>query len=124
MIKKVDGFTEFENRRGGKGIIRMFNVMGDIVFEDVNWLGIVELYPGSSIGTHTHNGEGELYHILEGQGIFNDNGIEEEVGPGCFCMIEPEQSHGLTNTSNSEKMVMLACVFKSFRTGEKTWASK
>lgn len=116
MIKKVDGFKEYENRRGGKGIIRMFNVMGDIVFEDVNWLGIVELDPGSSIGTHTHRGEGELYHILEGKGIFNDNGVEVEVGPGSFCMIEPEQSHGLVNTSCAEKMVIFACVYKSFRT--------
>lgn len=124
MIKKVDGFTEYENRRGGKGIMRMFNIMGDIVFEHVNWLGIVELDPGSSIGVHTHHGEGELYHIIEGQGIFNENGIEVKVGPGNFCLIEPEQCHGLINTSNTKKMVLLACVYKSFRTGEETWTSK
>ena len=124
MIKKVDGFTDYENRRGGKGIMRMFNVMGDIVFEDVNWLGIVELDPGSSIGVHTHHGEGELYHILEGQGIFNDNGTEVKVGPGSFCLIKPDQCHGLINTSNTEKVVVLACVYKTFRTSDETWTEK
>lgn len=124
MIKAVEGFTEYENRRGGKGIIRMFNVMGDIVFEDVNWLGIVELDPGSSIGIHTHEGEGELYHILEGHGKFSDNGKDEKVGPGSFCLIEPGQSHGLINTSNEDKMVLLACVYKSYRRNEETWESK
>ena len=124
MIKKVDGFKEYENRRGGTGIMRMFNVMDNIVLEDVNWLGIVELDPGSSIGVHTHNGEGELYHILEGTGIFNDNGTEVKVGAGSFCLIKPDQSHGLINTSDTEKTVVLACVYKNYRTAEEIWTAK
>ena len=36
--------------------------------------GKVIVPPGSALAYHTHEGEGEAYHILQGKGLYNDNG--------------------------------------------------
>ena len=40
------------------------------------------IFPGSSIGVHTHKGDFETYYILKGEGLVNDNGVVSPVGPG------------------------------------------
>ena len=44
--------------------------------------GKVIVPPGSALAYHTHEGEGEAYHILQGKGLYNDNGTKYEVHPG------------------------------------------
>ena len=44
--------------------------------------GKVIVPPGSALAYHTHEGEGEAYHILQGKGLYNDNGTKYEVYPG------------------------------------------
>ncbi len=43
--------------------------------------GKVIVPPGSALAYHTHEGEGEAYHILQGKGLYNDNGTKYEVHP-------------------------------------------
>jgi mannose-6-phosphate isomerase-like protein (cupin superfamily) len=38
--------------------------------------------PGDSIGQHVHQGELEVYHILQGKALVNDNGREVVLEPG------------------------------------------
>ena len=44
--------------------------------------GKVIVPPGSALAYHTHKCEGEAYHILQGKGLYNDNGTKYEVHPG------------------------------------------
>ena len=42
--------------------------------------GKVIVPPGSALAYHTHECEGEAYHILQGKGLYNDNGTKYEAG--------------------------------------------
>ena len=41
--------------------------------------GKVIVPPGCALAYHTHENEGEAYHILQGTGLYNDNGTKYEV---------------------------------------------
>lgn len=42
----------------------------------------LELEPGASIGFHEHDQEEEMFVVLAGQALIDDNGKEVQVGPG------------------------------------------
>ena len=42
----------------------------------------LELEPGASIGFHTHENEEEMFVVLSGKALINDNGTEVEVSVG------------------------------------------
>ena len=50
---------------------------------------------GCEIGWHVHNGDGETYCILKGLGLYNDNGILREVGPGDVTVVGDGEGHAL-----------------------------
>ena len=66
-----------ENIRGGHGPIET-----DIVYKKEELLGKATLFnrltikPGSSIGGHDHVTDAEIYYVLEGEIVVDDNGKE------------------------------------------------
>ncbi len=42
----------------------------------------LELEPGASIGFHTHENEEEMFVVLSGKALIDDNGVEVEVSVG------------------------------------------
>ena len=69
--------------------------------------GKVIVPPGSALAYHTHECEGEAYHILQGKGLYNDNGTKYEVHPGdsdCSASFRPidSASHSLYNDGQEE----------------------
>lgn len=114
MIYKRDNIDRRVGVRGGHGELEMAEILKGDIFTKVSLLGVLTLFPQSSIGLHEHEEDGELYHVLEGKGIFNDNGVEKEVVAGDFCIITKNQKHGITNTSTEQDMKLLVCVFKDY----------
>ena len=53
---------------------------------------------GCELGYHEHHGETETYYILEGEGMYDDNGkaVPVEAGDVTFC--KDGDGHGLKNT--------------------------
>ena len=52
-------------------------------------------------GIHAqHHNEDEVYYILEGTGIANDNGKEIEIKAGSVLFTKTGSGHGLKNTGN------------------------
>lgn len=84
--------------KNGQGLTTVINF-----FEKENFHGKGRLYgisiiePNGSIGIHTHTGDQEAYFILEGKGLYNDDGDEYEINPGDFLICEDGHSHGLKN---------------------------
>ena len=72
----------------------------------------VRLVPGAAIGKHTHTGDFEVYYILSGKGMYDDNGTEVEVGPGDVMLCRDGESHSLLNTG-TENLELLAVVLFS-----------
>jgi quercetin dioxygenase-like cupin family protein len=79
MIKKAAEFTTKynENMRGGNGTVEITNF---VTPEDLNNKGRlfanITLRPGCSIGYHVHENESELFYVIKGSVIYNDNGTE------------------------------------------------
>mgnify|MGYP000127331885 CR=1 FL=1 len=65
----------FENRAGGKGTGEIHIAMEDPDLEGrAKSVMSVILHPGTSIGSHQHVGNLELYYVIKGEGIFTLNG--------------------------------------------------
>ena len=64
---------------------------------------------GGEIGFHKHNGECEIYHILSGSGMFNDNGVMSKVGRGDVTITKSGEGHGLKNIG-SEPLEFIALI--------------
>ena len=79
MFKKSgDMITEIrEQMRGGKGKVEITHIFGkDEIRGKARLCARITLQPGCSIGMHEHVDEEEIYHIIEGTGVVNDNGTE------------------------------------------------
>ena len=70
---------------------------------------IMTLKPGCGIGYHEHHGEMEFYHILEGEGIVDDNGTEKKIQAGDTMMTVNGEGHSSTNNGDKD-LKMIACV--------------
>lgn len=55
------------------------------------------LEPGSSIGNHTHKGDFEIYYILKGKALVDDNGINAELNPGDSIHTKNGSFHSIEN---------------------------
>lgn len=112
MIKKHDQLEiavqhEF---RGGKGTVTFEHFMNQ---EMANGAGRLfaksTLPPGASIGLHKHEGDCEVYYILEGKGLVNDNGVGVELGPGDINFCPDGGSHSIENIGK-EDLVYIAMI--------------
>ncbi|HEY8393052.1 MAG TPA: cupin domain-containing protein [Capillibacterium sp.] len=67
------------------------------------------LEPGSSLGFHIHEKEGETYYILSGQGEFNDNGVVKTVTAGDVTFTGAGEGHALKNIG-TEPLELIALI--------------
>jgi len=67
--------------------------------------GYVEIDEDGSIPVHDHETV-ESYTILEGRGIFSQEGEEMVLEAGDFVFIEPWQKHGIKNAGNGKLKMM------------------
>jgi len=74
-------------------------------------LAVATLEPGSSVGYHKHEGEGELYYILSGDGEYTEDGVMTPVSAGMATYVYNEHSHGLVNTGKTT-MTFVAVIVK------------
>lgn len=70
------------------------------------------LEKGCSVGWHQHVGDGEAYYILEGKGIYNDNGTKMPIEAGDSVWCKDGDWHELINTEE-EDLVFIALILKS-----------
>lgn len=114
MIKKADSLqpVEYENRFGGQGKIAMKPLLSPEEFcGKGRLLSHTVIYPGSSIGEHTHQGDFETYYILKGTGVVNDNGILTPVGPGDVVYTGSGKSHSIENTGSQDLELIAMILF-------------
>lgn len=70
---------------------------------------LAQLEPGKEVGFHIHQGECELYYIISGKGIYNDNGKEVLITPGCSTFTPSGEGHGIKNTGK-EQLIFIALI--------------
>ncbi len=100
MIKKAETLPVSlrEHMRGGDGtvIIRDFATKEELL-GNARLFGTITLEPGCGIGSHTHEGESELFFVQSGKAVYNDNGTEREVSAGDVTICAPGECHGIRN---------------------------
>lgn len=112
MITRSNEMTQ-ETRvamRGGKGSVQVSHWFKPADFgAKVRMCGKLTLAPGCSIGTHTHNGEDEIYLVLSGKGIIEENGEWVPIAAGDAILTGKGHSHGVEN-NGSEPLVIAAII--------------
>ena len=99
-----------ENARGGKGTIYKTSFLTKTEMKNSSRLfGKIVIPPGCSFGYHEHQDEGEAYHILQGTGLYNDNGETYEVHAGDTTYTMSGCGHGIENIGD-EDLVLTALI--------------
>jgi len=114
MIKrKTDMPSEVRERmREGSGTVELLHV-----FRREELRGRARLFArlrlprGSSIGYHEHDGEEEIFYILSGSGVVNDNGESRRVGPGDAVLTGGGAGHAIENRED-EPLELMAVILQ------------
>ncbi len=111
MIYRADALDGFEKEMfGGPGTTKFTKIVNEDGLAGKGRLfNLVNLKPGCAIGSHKHNGELEIYHVLKGQGTYNDNGTEVLVKAGDVTVCNDGEVHGILNTG-TEDLDMVALI--------------
>ena len=85
--------------RGGNGDTEMHNILNSVeeLYGKGRTFSHMILAPGNSIGHHKHEGDNEIFYILKGQGLYDDNGTPVRVFPGDTAVCSDGESHSLLN---------------------------
>jgi mannose-6-phosphate isomerase-like protein (cupin superfamily) len=98
--------------RGGKGNVEATHILeGDELNGKGRMFARMTLKPGTSIGFHKHEGSFDVYYILQGVGVYNDNGVAIPVKAGDMGIVEDGGSHGLENTSSADLEIISIVLF-------------
>lgn len=115
MIKRsADKFSEDKKMFGGAGTAHMVHILeaGEEMYNKGRVFNHVFLEPGAEIGWHIHNGDGETYYILKGEGEYNDNGNIVTVYPGDVTFVDAGEGHALKNTGSETIEAIALILFK------------
>ena len=97
MIKRLNENAEnCPNCCGGEGcaaIEKLFDA--NDLYAHPTWIGMVNLGRDDTVGYHRHTGDMELYVIIKGDALFNDNGIEVVLHPGDITLTRDGESHSI-----------------------------
>ncbi|MDR0828168.1 MAG: cupin domain-containing protein [Desulfovibrio sp.] len=97
---KVDVFHEL---RGGIGDVTQEHFLDEQKAKGTGRLFSKTIIPpGASIGVHKHTGDCEVYYLLKGKALLNDNGTDVEIGPGDVNFCPDGSSHGIKNIGDTD----------------------
>ena len=111
MIKRAaDMQTEYRpNMRDGNGTVELTSFATP---EELNNKGRlfanITLKPGCSIGYHVHENESELFYLMKGEALYNDNGVERTLSVGDVMICPAGTGHSIAN--NGQENLELCAV--------------
>lgn len=100
--------SEIIGMKGGPGVARFSHWPGELP-EHVRVFSLVTLMDGDGIGYHVHDKETEIYYMIEGELIFNDNGNTVIAKTGDAMFTGSGEGHMVLNKSG-KKAVFLAVI--------------
>ena len=114
MIKNFNDFkTELrENMRGGDGTVV---VSSFVSAEELNnkgrLFGKILLKPGCGIGFHVHETDSELFYVLKGTAVYDDNGTKTIVKEGDVTVTPAGSGHAIKNESSDDVELIALIVY-------------
>lgn len=100
-----------EHMAGGPGYIKKTSLIesNSDIYNSGRLYAHIVLEKDCGVGYHIHNGDGEIYYILKGEGEYNDNGTVVTVKAGDVTHTLPGEGHGIVNLKD-EPMEMIALI--------------
>ena len=98
-----------ENMRGGDGTVELTSfASSEELYNKGRLFANITLKPGCSIGYHVHEKDSELFYLMKGEALYNDNGVECTVSAGDVMLCPAGAGHAIAN--KSEETVELCAV--------------
>ena len=111
MIRKAADCKKMYNEkmRGGNGTVEITSFATP---EELNNKGRlfanITLKPGCGIGYHVHEAESELFYVMKGEVLYNDNGTEVVCHTGDVMVCPAGSGHAVSN--NTQETAELCAV--------------
>jgi len=103
---------EMEKPRGGKGnAIRLAYEAACGFKGEVTNFAMMSLQPNSAIGMHQHQGDMEIYLMLDGNAKTIDNDVEAVLNAGDMLVTKDGEQHCLVNEGDTP-ITFLAIIIK------------
>ena len=115
MVKNFENFkTELrENMRGGDGTVVVTSFVSAEELNDKGRLfGKITLKPGCGIGFHVHETDSELFYIVKGTAVYDDNGVKTTVSAGNVTLTPAGTGHAIKNESDEDVELVALIVYK------------
>ena len=101
-----------ENMRGGRGKVKLEHWFKPEDFgAKVRLCTRMTLAPGSSIGSHTHADEDEIYLVLAGSGLIQEKGEWVPIQTGDAILTGKGGTHGVEN-NGAGPLVIAAVILR------------
>lgn len=114
MIKKANECNKDlrENMRGGNGTVEITNFATPAELNDKGRLfANITLKPGCSIGYHVHENDSELFYLIKGKALYNDNGVECTLSAGDVMICPAGTGHSIANIGEEDVEVCAVIVY-------------
>lgn len=101
-----------EHMRGGNGTVEITNFATP---EELNNKGRlfanITLKPGCGIGYHVHEADSELFYLMKGEVLYNDNGVEYTLSAGDVMICPAGTGHSVTNNGEADAEICAVIVY-------------
>lgn len=114
MIRKAAAcIKEYrENMRGGNGTVEITNFATPAELNDKGRLfANITLRPGCSIGYHVHEKDSELFYLMKGTALYNDNGVEHSLSAGDVMICPAGTGHAIANNGTEDLEICAVIVY-------------
>ncbi len=101
-----------EAMRGGPGHVDIRHIVGaDSLPSKSRLFSLITLEKGCGIGPHAHCAETEIFYVLEGEGVLNDNGLLKPFVQGDCNVCGGGATHAVTNEKDAP-LRLIAVIIK------------
>ena len=98
--------------RGGNGSVKIEHLWEqEQLNSPTRMFSRITLEPGCSIGFHRHENEEEIFYIISGQAVADDNGEKVTLSPGDTILTGNGDGHSIANAGNTP-LEMLAVIIR------------
>lgn len=120
---RIENFLDAERDevlacKDGEGTILISDLMKGGLYGALDFVRFLVLPSGTSVGSHAHGDDVEVYAVIAGEGTYEQDGERREVAAGDIMVNPPQSTHALYNTSVFDLKV-LAFQSKCAKGGEK-----
>ena len=96
-----------ERMRGGDGEVEILHLLNQGEYRGkARMLAKITLKPGCSIGYHMHENEEEIFYVLSGTVLYDDNGKQRELKAGDASIALGGTGHAIKNEGNASVELM------------------